>query len=337
MKKLSPSGYLLVAMSALGFSFKSILVKYAYGYGVDALTLMLMRLGIATPFFVAALFILEGRRGFQITLKDAMVFVFMGIMGIGGAMLFSFYSLELIDASLSTLIVFTYPAVTTVMLMIFMKEEVTSARFVSLFLTFAGLGMVVRIDKIALVYLNGKGIMFGLFASLCFAIYNTMSEKMIKDTSPVRLTSYCSVSLFAFLFTLFGNRSFPDAPEVWVAASLLGIFSGFIPFVLFMYGVRKIGAGRSVIISSLGPVFTVLWAYLFLEEHLDTTQIVGMSTIILGVTLLKLKSPFQLITGTGDEVMERLNEIGVKAKNEQSRRVFALIYLPGMIRRSLKK
>ncbi len=326
MKRISASGYLLVAMSALGFSFKSILVKYAYGYGADAMTLMLMRLGIAAPFFITVLFVLEGKNGFQITIKEALTFAFMGIMGIGGAMFFSFYSLEFIDASLSTLVVFTYPAVTTVMLMIFMREKVTSARFISLLLTFTGLSMVVRVDKTALLYLNGKGIVFALIASLCFAIYNTLSEKMIKNVSPVYLTSYCSVFLFAFFFAMFGNRSFPDSPQVWAAASLLGIFSGFIPFLLFMYGVRKIGAGRSVIISSLGPVFTVLWTYLFLGERLDIIQIVGMMIIILGVILLKLKSPVKLIAGTGDEVMGRLNDIS--ANGDRGKKIFALIYSP---------
>lgn len=47
MKRVATSGYFLITMSAFGFSFKGILAKLAYSYGVDTMTLMLMRMSIA--------------------------------------------------------------------------------------------------------------------------------------------------------------------------------------------------------------------------------------------------------------------------------------------------
>ena len=82
MKKLVLSGYFLVIMSAVGFSFKSVLVKIAYGYGVDPMTLMIMRMFIALPFFLVTFFLMEGKKAFQIRLKDLSLFAFMGIIGV---------------------------------------------------------------------------------------------------------------------------------------------------------------------------------------------------------------------------------------------------------------
>ena len=291
VKRLVTSGYFLVMVAALGFSFKSILVKAAYGYGVEPMTLMLMRIFIALPLYIATLLIVEGRAAFQVTARELCLFAFMGIAGIGCAMLFSFYSLELIDASLATLVVFTYPAMTVILLLLFFGERATTPKIVSLGVTFLGLIMVVRVDRVDFLDLNGKGILLGLVAAFAFALYNAMSEKAVKSVSPVRLISYCMFFFVAFFGVLFGNRTYPDAPEVWGFAALLGLFTGYMPFLCFLYGIKRIGAGKAVIIGSFGPLFTVIWAFLLLGERLDTIQIAGMIVAIIGVMALRLEEP----------------------------------------------
>lgn len=291
MKKIAASGYLLTLMSTIAFSFKPILVKIAYGYGVDAMTLMLMRIFIAMPFFIAALYIIEGKSALQTAPVDLAIFAFMGIVGIGGAMLFSFYSIEVIDASLSTVIVFTFPSITLLMLIVFLREKARAPMILSALTTFLGLILVVRVDKVDLLAANGKGIIFSLTAAISFAAYNVLSERVMKNISPTRVITYCMVFLTGFFGIFFGNRTYPRVPELWLIASILGIFTGFLPFLLYNYGVKKIGAGKAVIVSSLGPVFTVLLAFMFLNERFDIVQIFGMAMIVIGVMVLKLKSP----------------------------------------------
>ena len=46
-------GVLFATLGAVGFSFKAILIKLAYPYGVDAVTLLALRMGFSLPFFVA--------------------------------------------------------------------------------------------------------------------------------------------------------------------------------------------------------------------------------------------------------------------------------------------
>lgn len=328
MKKLVLSGYFLVILSAVGFSFKSVLVKIAYGYGVDPMTLMLMRMFIALPFFLVTLFLMERRNAFQIRFKDLSLFAFMGIIGIGCAMLFSLYSIEFIDASLATLVAYTYPAMTMLMLLIFMGEKATLTKTASLVVTFLGLSLAVRIDQGDFLFVNGKGIIFGLIASFCFAIYNALSEKAMKGVSPVKLITYCMVFLVSFFGFFFGKRPYPDIAEVWMIASLLGICSGFLPFLLYIYGVQRIGAGKAVIVSSLAPVFTLFWTYTFLGERLDIVQIIGMGMIIFGVMILRLKAPVRLMIGTGEEIKNKLEGLADEANPDK--RFFAFIYLTGL-------
>jgi len=46
-------GLIFAVLGAVGFSFKAILIKLAYPYGVDAVTLLALRMGLSLPFFLA--------------------------------------------------------------------------------------------------------------------------------------------------------------------------------------------------------------------------------------------------------------------------------------------
>lgn len=294
MKKLLTSGYALIIFSSIALSFKAILVKVGYGLGMDAITLMLMRLYVAIPFFVAALLLMEGKSAFKVEASDMGIFALMGIGGMGLAMLFSFRSLELIDASVNMVLTFTYPAITVMIMAAFGGERVTASRIFSLAVTFAGLGLVVRLDEAgsaALSGASGKGALFALISAFCYALYNTIGQKVMKRISPVRVSAYCTVFLSVFYGGLFGMRPYPLDITVWGLAAVLGIFCGFLPFLALLYGIQSIGASRAAIISSSGPVFTAIWAYLFLGEQLDAVQLAGMGMVIMGVMALKIKVP----------------------------------------------
>ena len=268
MKRLATSGYFLITMSAFGFSFKGILAKLAYSYGVDAMTLMLMRMTIALPFFLLALVVIDGKDALKVSARELALYAFMGIAGIGLAMLFSLYALELIDATIATIVVFTYPAMTVALLALFNGQGLTGRRLAPIAVTFAGLLLVVGMDKAALASVNLKGAAFGLVSAFCYAVYNALSERALKDRPPIRVITCCIVFQVAFFGGLFGWREYPRAADVWAIAALQGILSGFMPFVFFTYGVKKIGVGKAVVIGSLGPVFTAVWAYFFLNERL---------------------------------------------------------------------
>lgn len=282
MKRFAASGYFLIIMSAFGFSFKGILAKLAYSYGVDAMTLMLMRMTLA-------LAVIDGKDALKVSARELSLYTFMGIAGIGLAMLFSLYALELIDATIATIVVFTYPAMTVMMLALFTGRRLTRQRLAPIAVTFAGLLLAVGMDKAALASINLKGAALGLASAFCYAAYNAMSERALKGRSAIRLITYCIVFQVAFFGGLFGWREYPRAADVWAIAALQGILCGFMPFAFFTYEVKKIGVGKAVVIGSLGPVFTAVWAYFFLNERLMILQVFGMFMVVTGIVMLKLK------------------------------------------------
>ena len=135
------------------------------------------------------------------------------------------------------------------------------------------------------------------------------------------------IFLVGFFGTFFGNRTYPMGPEEWFIASVLGIFCGYLPFLLYNYGVKRIGAGNSVIVSSLGPVFTVLLAFIFLNERLDLVQIAGMTMIVFGVMALKFHNPIKIVSGSGEEIKKRVE--GLFEEKSTNKKAHTVIYVPG--------
>lgn len=325
MKRIFLSGYGLVILSAIGFSFKSILAKFAFAYGTDAMTLMLMRIYVSLPFFLFTLWYLEGREGFRISMKDAFFYAVLGIAGLGCAMLFSLYSLESIAASLSTILVFTYPAITVVLGVFISGQPAKAERWISLLVTFSGLVLVVNPDESMMSGMESAGLYLALASALCYAFYNLYSEKALKKISPAKLTTYSMFFFVGFFGVFFGNRVYPEPGPVWGIALFMGIVSGFLPFLCYMYGVKKIGASRAVIISSMGPLFTLVWAALFLGERLEYIQLAGMVLIIAGVMSIKIRSPLRFVKGTAGEIGSRLESLS--SDNQKRRGMFAFVYV----------
>jgi drug/metabolite transporter (DMT)-like permease len=59
-----------------------------------------------------------------------------------------------------------------------------------------------------------------------------------------------------------------------------------IPTILLAKGIARIGAGPAAILTSIGPVSTVLLASTLLDEPITTGQILGGVLVLVGVTLV---------------------------------------------------
>ena len=134
------------------------------------------------------------------------------------------------------------------------------------------------------------GVAFGLGSALCFASYNVVAEHELKRTDPVTMGTGVLLTLAVVMAIAFGNRSYPRDPLLWGYAVLLGVFCGFVPYLFFLQGIRRIGAARAGVVNSVGPALTLGWAALFLDERLNGGQLLGAAIVLGGVISLRLKS-----------------------------------------------
>jgi len=102
-------GIVYVVLSALCFSAKAIFAKLAYRQGVDASTVLALRMLAAFPFFALAAVRAELRADSRLSPADTIRVVVLGSGGCYLAACLDFLGLQYITASLERLILFLYP------------------------------------------------------------------------------------------------------------------------------------------------------------------------------------------------------------------------------------
>ncbi|MFZ5594598.1 MAG: DMT family transporter [Pseudomonadota bacterium] len=281
-------------LAAVGFSGKAVLVKLAYRHGVDAVTLLALRMLFSLPFF-AAMAIWSARASGTVALvgRDWRALVFLGLLGYYLSSLLDFWGLVYITASLERLILFLYPTMVVILSALFLGRRITGGMAAALLLSYVGIALVFSAD----VALDQRDIVLGailVFAStLTYAVYLIGSGQVIARIGPARFTGYAlTVSCLAVVLHFMAANTpaalFQPLP-VYAIALAMAIFSTVLPALLLAEGVRRIGADRTSLIGSIGPVATLMLAWLFLGESLSLAQMMGAALVLAGVLFVSLK------------------------------------------------
>jgi drug/metabolite transporter (DMT)-like permease len=287
-------GSLLVFIGAICFSIKAIIIKIAYDFPVDPLSLLTLRMVFSLPFFLAILFIYNRIKSAPaVGGRDAVKIILLGLLGYYAASIFDFMGLKYVSASMERLILFIYPTIVIVMSAVFYKKRIHSTGYISLALTYIGIFIVFQ-DNLSLNQKDlGKGALFIFISAFTYAGYLVGSGNLIPRMGSIRFTSYAMiVSSMAVIVqyiiaptgSVFGLPS-----EVYICGLAIALISTVIPVFLVSEGIRLIGAGRASIIASVGPVATILLDHVVLQQPTSMHQIVGTFLVMAGVLLVGIK------------------------------------------------
>ncbi len=286
----------LVLLGAIGFSAKAILVKLAYRHGVDSVSLLALRMSFSLPFFLAIAYWSNRRMSqtYNITRTDSVYIIILGLLGYYLASLFDFIGLQYITASLERLVLFVYPTLVIVLSAIFLKRKIHARQYGALALTYFGIA-IAFFDSANFIGENqvALGAFWIFLAALCFAIHLIGSGSLLPRIGTLRYTSL--VMTVACIAVLLHNavanqlQLFDFVPEVYLLTLVMAVFSTVMPSFLFMQGIKVIGSSNASIIGSIGPISTVVLAYIFLGERLGWLQWGGTFLVIAGVLMISLQ------------------------------------------------
>ena len=102
-------GVLCAVLGAFGFSFKSVLIRSAYRYGVDAETLLCLRMGYSLPLLLLMAFALEHVPPTALSRRDWFELSVLGVFGYYLSSYLDFMGLRYITAALERVVLFIYP------------------------------------------------------------------------------------------------------------------------------------------------------------------------------------------------------------------------------------
>lgn len=280
------AGAFLVIAAAAAFSTKSILIKLAYRHGVDAVTLLALRMGFALPFFLAMAWI--GRNQVQPLLRrDGWALLGLGLIGYYLASLLDFLGLIYISAALERLILFLYPTMVLLISAWLFRRPVKPREWAALALSYGGIALVVLPEGFGHqpdLWL-GVGLVFG--SALAYAIYLVGGGRLIARVGSTRFTAYAmTVSCVAVLAQWTLTRPLSSLQQPWPVYGYgltMALVATVLPAILLTEGIRRIGASRAALLGAIGPVSTIALGYCFLGENLNLLQILGSSLVVLGV------------------------------------------------------
>jgi len=292
-----------VAGAAILFASKGLFSKALYQRGVGFELLVTARALLAMPLFIwFALFNNKGNnkgtnRGESAAARPPWrAFAAAAVAGITcyyvGAMV-DFWALEMIDASIERVLLFSYPAL-VVLINSFMRREPPERRVVlAMLVTYAGIFFAMGGVDLTELRTNLFGASLVLIAALTTAIYFLMGERYVHQLGSTRFAAIgmsSSAVVLAVHFALF--RDFDEVTALgaheWMLLGVLAIACMFLPGLLQAEGVRRVGAQRAAIGSTVGPPTTIVLAAIFLGERLNAWQLLGSAMIVVSVLVLSL-------------------------------------------------
>lgn len=287
-------GVLCTIAGSIGFSGKTILVKLAYQYDVDTMTLLALRMIFAFPFLIVMAW-WAGPPPSRMTRND-----WLGVLGLGftGYYLGSYLDLaglQYISAGLGRLILYLYPTLVLLLSLLFLKQKIRPRQIVSLALSYTGIALVFQsehaLQRDAGHLALGAGLVFA--SAITYAIYLVAGSRLVQTLGSMRFTAYATLMASVFVLGTYacthGVSQLFVRSEVYMITLLLAIFSTVLPLWLMAEGLKRIGANQVALVACIGPISTIVLAQIFLGEPITLVQVAGAGLVLGGVIIISLK------------------------------------------------
>jgi drug/metabolite transporter (DMT)-like permease len=284
-------GVLFCLASAAAFGAMGIFGKLAYDEGVTVGTLLATRFVLAGTLFWLLLACTRHVGELRaLSRRDVGIALALGAVGYGAQAAAYFAALERLDASLLSLLVYTFPAMVAVAA-IALGRESASLR-VAVALALASTGLVLVLSGAAAGTLDGVGAVLGLGAAAVYATYILSSEGVAGRLGPLVLSTLVCTGAAGTLTLAGFARGDLDLGAVSAAGfawlGCLALLSTVGAVVLFFAGLRRVGPTTASIVSTLEPVVTVALAFVVFGESLGAAQLAGGALVLAAVLAMQV-------------------------------------------------
>lgn len=199
-----------------------------------------------------------------------------------------FYALHLSNVAVGMLSLFTYPVITALLEPLFFKTKLNKTH------VFLGIIALVGIYFLApefnLESNLTKGVLSGLLSSVFYALRNIMMKQKIAQYSGSMLMFYQLVIVSLVLWpVLFFFEAQPNS-EDWMALITLALLTTAVGHTLFVMSFKNFSISTASIMSSVQPVYGVLFGVFLLNEIPSENTLIGGFLILTTVIIESVQS-----------------------------------------------
>lgn len=284
-------GIAMGMLGAIGFSGKAIIVKLAYRHGVDTVTLLMLRMLLALPFFMAMVWWTQHRKGsvpVRLSVREWLGVVWLGFCGYYLASLLDFAGLQYVSASLERLILYLYPTLVLLLGILLYGKRASRHQWIGMAVSYVGV-VAVFAHEVRLTGADvglGAALVFG--SAVSYALYLSYSGELVRRLGALRLVGLascvaCVLCVGQFVLLRPVSVVAELGAEVWWLSVLNASLCTVLPVVLVMLSIERIGSALASQAGMVGPMSTLVMAALVLDEPLSPWLLLGTALVMSGV------------------------------------------------------
>jgi len=288
------TGLVLATLGAIAFSGKAIIVKLAYRYGVDAVTLIMYRMLFALPIFaVMAWWASRGKP--PLTRHDWFGVLGLGFSGYYLASFLDFAGLSYISASLERLILYLNPTLVLALGLVLYKRPIHRQQVLGMLVSYVGIFLVFG-HEIKLEGANAAlGALLVFLSAISYAVYLSFSGELVQRLGSLRLvglatTVACLLCIAQFVLLRPLSAALLVAPEVIWLSVLNATLCTAVPVLMVMMAIERIGASLAAQTGMVGPMSTILMGVVILGEPFTAWVAAGTVLVIAGIFVFTRKA-----------------------------------------------
>lgn len=289
MDKFSNRIYMFLCLAAILWGAQPVVVKAILKELSPIMITFYRYIGISAILLII-LFVNNGRNALP-PVRHFPTLVLMGVTGITLNNVLQFSGLQYSTAINCTLVSATTPALTAVLSAVFLQEQMNAVQWSGIIISFLGVLFLVAHGSLRVIMnlsLNYGDIMF-FGSQICWAIYSILGRKVMAEISPMAATAWAGLA--GAIIT--GILALWDKSTIITNLSSAGIVSmayvviggGVLAMTWWNNGVKEVGPSQASIFINIMPLVGMIFAVIFLGEHLGWREIIGGMWIILGVYL----------------------------------------------------
>lgn len=281
-------GLALAALGAIAFSGKAIIVKLAYRHGMDAVTLIMLRMLFALPLFLGMAW-WAGRGKPALTRRDWAGVAGLGFSGYYLSSFLDFAGLAYITAGLERLILYLNPTLVLLLGWLLYRRRITRWQALGMAISYAGalvvFGHEVRIGEASA---TAWGTLLVFLSAVSYAVYMIASGEFVKRLGSLRLVGLatsvaCVLCIVQFLVLRPLGSVQTLAPAVIWLSLLNAVVCTALPVLAVMMAIERIGPAMAAQTGMVGPVSTILMGVVILGEPFTAWTATGTLLVIAGI------------------------------------------------------
>lgn len=288
------AGLGLALAGVVAFSLRPVIIKLAYRYNVDPVTLIMLRMVFALPFFLAMALWSGSRKGERAPVagRDLALTVALGVTGYYAASFCDFLGLRYVSAGMGRLLLFLYPTIVVVLSALFLGKRIGLREVVALVVSYAGVALVVwsEVGTGHPDFMTGAGLVF--MGAFLYSIYLVGSSRVVQRIGSMRFTAYamtaaCLCCILQFL--VLRPLSALDLPlPVFGLSVVMAVVCTVLPVLMTAEALRRVGPNLVALSGAIGPVAAAVFGYLVLAEPMGWLQLAGAALTVAGVMIISL-------------------------------------------------